>query len=345
MEWLTEHDLDAILIRSPANLRYLTGFTGEGLAVIGVAGRAVSTDSRYAIEVKEEALGYKAVLVPEGHLAGALQFLGEIECRALAFEADNTCYSEFETLRKKLKGVKLKGVKGVVEGQRRVKDAVEIALIRQAAGIVDRVLTPMLAAPPLGITEKEFALRLETEMLRAGADSIAFDTIAAVGPHAAQCHAVPGNDILRRGQMLKVDCGACVGGYRSDITRTVFMGKPTKQFRDVYTAVYDAQQAAVKAVRAGVGGAELDRVARGVLEERGYGDKFGHGLGHGVGLQIHEGPGLGTRSQDTLEKGMVVTVEPGVYIEGWGGVRVEDTVVVTTRGCEVLTNTPKLQFD
>ena len=344
VEWLTEHDFDAMLIKSPANMRYVTGFTGEGFAVIAVAGHAVSTDSRYAIEAKEEARGYTTVMVPEGHLAGALKFLGEIECRALAFEADAATYGEYETLRKKLKGVKLKGAKGVVEQRRRVKDKAEIALIRQAAAITDSVLTPLLAAPPLGLTEKEFALRFETELLRAGADAIAFDTIAACGPNAARPHAVPTTGVLRRGQMLKVDCGARLGGYHSDITRTVFLGKPTRQFREVYTAVYEAQQAAVRAVRPGIGGAELDRIARAVLDERGYGDKFGHGLGHGVGLQIHEGPSLGGRSQDTLEKGMVVTVEPGVYIEGWGGVRIEDTVVVTARGCEVLTNTPKLEI-
>jgi Xaa-Pro aminopeptidase len=344
LEWLAEHDLDAMLVKSPANMRYLTGFTGEGFAVVAVVGQAVSTDSRYAIEAKEEARGYKTVMSPDGHLAGAIKFLGEIECRALAFESEAMTYGEYETLRKKLRGVKLKGVKGVVEERRRVKDSAEIALIRQAAAIADRALAPLLATPPLGITEKEFALRLQTEMLRAGADSIAFDTIAAVGPNAARPHAVPGSDVLRRGQMLKVDCGACLGGYRSDITRTVFLGKPTRQFREVYSAVYEAQQAAVRAVRAGVEAAELDRIARRVLDERGYGDKFGHGLGHGVGLQVHEGPGLGSRSKDVLQKGMVVTVEPGVYIEGWGGVRVEDTVLVTARGCEVLTNTPKLEF-
>jgi Xaa-Pro aminopeptidase len=340
-DWLNEQGFDALLVRSAANVRYVSGFSGEGIAVVGRDACAVSTDSRYAIEAREQARDFETVLCPDGHLAGAADFIRDQGGKSIAFEAATTTYAEYEALRKRLRGVKLKGVREVIEKQRVVKDAAEIALIRRAAELADSVLTPLLLAPPLGITEKEFALLLEGNMVRAGAEAPSFATIAAVGPSAAKPHATPGATPLAEGAMLKVDCGARVDGYCSDITRTTFLGEPTPRFREVYGAVCEAQQAAVAAVKPGVTGAELDGIARQILNAKGLGDKFGHGLGHGVGLEVHEPPRLSGRSADVMEKGMVVTIEPGVYIEGWGGVRIEDLLVVTGRGHEVLTKAPK----
>jgi Xaa-Pro aminopeptidase len=341
LAWLADHGYDALILRSPANTRYLTGFAGEGVAVICPEACAVSTDSRYALDAKEQARGCKIILSGGGHLAGAVEFLRKQAAKTVAFEAESMVYAEYETLKKQLKSVKFRGIRRDIAALRRVKDKGEIAAIRRAAAITDAVMTPLLAAPPVGMSERELALLIETEMVKAGAEERAFPTIAAAGLSAAKPHATPGPTRLAEGMMLTVDCGARVAGYCSDMTRTVFLGDPTDQYRDIYGAVYEAQQAAVAAVRPGVKASDLDRIARGILQERGYADKFGHGLGHGVGLEVHEQPSLGGRSEDVLEKGMVVTIEPGVYIEGWGGVRIEDSVVVKARGCEVLTLTPK----
>lgn len=340
-EWLQATDVDAVLITSPQNVRYLFGFSGEGIGVIGDTA-VLSTDRRYELEAAAVPGRVAIELDPDGHLAGAIARLRTLGVRRVAFEAETTTYASFESLRAKLKGVKLVPARQVVERLRAIKDKTEIATITRAAAIMDEALQAVIPRlKPGKSTERQVALDLERAALLAGAEAIAFPTILAFGPSAAHPHAVPGDRVLERGQVVKVDCGARVDGYCADITRTFVVGRPDAQTREVYTAVFDAQAAALGAARAGLKACELDAVARTIITERGFGHCFSHGLGHGVGLQVHELPRLGARSQDILQAGMVVTIEPGIYIEGWGGVRIEDTVVITNTGHEPLTRAPK----
>ena len=339
-EWLDANPTDAMLVTSRPNLRYLFGFGGEGLAVIG-GHNVLCTDRRYELEAQAVAGRVRINLHDDGHAAGAAEYLRESKAKRVAFEADTTTYSTYEGLGRQLGGVELVPSQKVIEGFRIVKDSTEIALISAAADIMDRALADVIPQLRPGCTEREFALELDRAALTKGAEAIAFDTIVAFGPSAASPHAAPGDRRLESGQMVKIDCGANADGYCSDITRTYMVGDPDEQLIAVYTAVHDAQKAAVEAARPGMKCAELDAVARDIITDRGFGDEFSHSLGHGVGLEVHEGPRLSRQSKDTLRPGMVVTVEPGVYIKGWGGVRIEDTVVVTRSGVDVLTRSPK----
>jgi Xaa-Pro aminopeptidase len=272
-----------------------------------------------------------------------VEHLGALKAKRAAFEAEFVTVAQHERLLADLVGVELVSAHKVVEEQRIIKDPEEVAYIRQAAHIMDRVLARVVRGLQAGMTERDVARQLEAGVSATAAEGMGFETIVAFGSHAAHPHAVPGRRKLRAGQVVKIDCGAMVEGYRSDITRTHFFGEPDAKFRRVYNAVFRAQAAAVAAVRPGATGAELDAVARSLLAEEGLAEQFGHGLGHGVGLNVHEAPGLGARSEDVMKPGMVVTVEPGVYLEGWGGVRIEDTVLVTKDGCEPLTRAAKLK--
>lgn len=339
-DWLDANGVDALLISSEANLRYLFGFAGEGLGVVG-RDALVSTDRRYELDAAALPGRVKVALAPDGHLTGAAEYLQSAQARRVAFEADSTLYSAFESLKSKLQDAELVPARKVVEELRTVKEPAEIDCIRRAAAIMDQALAAVLPTVEIGVTEREMALELERATRLAGADAMAFGTICAFGPSAAFPHAVPGQRKLTAGDMIKIDCGAKLDGYCSDITRTVPPLEPDERFVEVYSAVYDAQQAAVEAARPGITGRELDAVAREIIAERGYADQFSHSLGHGLGLEVHEGPRVSSRSEEVLRPGMVVTIEPGIYIEGWGGVRIEDSVAITRNGCERLTNAPK----
>lgn len=342
-KWLADRELDAFLVTNPVNVRYLFGFAGEGMGVIGRRS-LLSTDRRFEFEAAALPESPKFKLHPRGHLAGAIEHLASLKASRVGIEADHLTVGQYEKLLADLGDIQAVSTQKAIEDLRIIKDDTEVECIRQAARIMDRVLTRVVKGLREGVTERDVTRALEAGIEASSAEGMGFDTIVAFGPHAAQCHAVPGKRKLKPGQMVKIDCGAMVQGYRSDITRTWFFGEPTPRFRKVYGAVYRAQVAAVAAVRPGVTGAELDAVARDLLAAEGFGEQFSHGLGHGVGLNIHEAPGLSSRSEDVMQPGMVITVEPGVYIEGWGGVRIEDTVLVTADGCESLTRTPKLKL-
>lgn len=336
---LAGEEVDALLVGSAANIRYLSGFTGEGYAVVGTAQLAVATDGRYKVEAEDTVPGCEACFHGAGHLPGAVDFLERAGARIVAFEADFLTYSRFQDLAKKLPKAELRPVKGWVEELRLVKDDAEIAAIREAARRTDAALAQFLADVSPGQTERQLSLELQLAMAAQGTHP-SFEVIMASGPSSASPHWVPGSRPLAEGDMLKIDVGGVYEGYCSDLTRTYFIGEPPDKFREVYSLVKEAQAAAVAAVAPGRTGREIDEVARTIITERGYGDQFSHGLGHGVGLEVHEGPRVSSRSEDVLQPGMVVTIEPGVYLPGWGGVRIEDLVLVTADGHELLTRAP-----
>ena len=325
-----------------ATLHYLTGFTGEGTLLLSGDDGVLLTDSRYTEQAKREV---GELRVHEGRDWMAKDAAAEILARgleAVAFAARRVTYSWFDALRK-LGEFTLVDVADPTNDLRAVKTEGEIESLRRAAALADSAFGELLPELRVGMNEADIALRLEWLMRTAGSDGAAFDTNVSCAENTALNHYNPalGRRSLRRGDLLLFDFGACVDGYRSDITRTVSVGPATKQAREIYDIVLRANMEAISAVRAGATGIDVDGVARKIIADAGYGDRFGHGLGHGIGLEVHERPSLSTLSKDTLAAGMVATIEPGIYIPGFGGVRIEDDVVVTETGCEVITAFPK----
>jgi len=325
-----------------ATLRYLTGFTGEGTVLAAGDEAILLTDSRYTEQAKRE-VGELPVRECRDWLQKDLA--AEIAARKLetvAFAARRVTYSWFDALRK-LGGFSLTDVPDPTNELRAVKAREEVDALRKAARLAEEAFRALLSELHVGMKEGEIALRLEWLMRSAGSDSVAFETNVSCGDNTALNHYTPsaGGRELRRGDLLLFDFGACVDGYRSDITRTISVGRPTKQAEEIYQIVLEANEAAIEAVGPGKTGVEVDATARKIIADAGYGERFGHGLGHGIGLEIHERPSLSAVSKDTLVAGMVTTIEPGIYIPAFGGVRIEDDVVVTASGSEVLTSFPK----
>jgi Xaa-Pro aminopeptidase len=340
---LDEVGADALLVSDLINLRYLTGFTGtNGIALIGPRIRAFITDFRYVEQAAAEVHhSFERRRSPQDLLEAIPDALPELGIR-LGFEADHMSVRQYERLRERLaKAVVLVGTSGVVERLREVKDPDEVRRVRAAGALADTAFEQVLKRGLLGRTEREVALALDSEMRMRGAERPSFDTIVAAGPHGALPHAQPRDVKIRRGDVVVIDWGAQLDGYCSDCTRTVIAGDAGGEAYPIYELVLRAQLAGLDAVRAGRSGRETDAVARAVIDAGGHGEDFGHGLGHGVGLDIHEGPRLSQRSEDHLRAGNVVTVEPGVYMPGRFGIRIEDLVVVTDNGCEVLSSAPK----
>jgi Xaa-Pro aminopeptidase len=346
---LGERELDMLLVTGPANLRYLTGYTGSnGLAAVGAAGdRLFMTDFRYATQIAEEVdAAFQREIVTtdllEEFARAVERFVGERPLR-LGFDDDHLTVRRAETLRERVPaGVELVAAGGLVEELRSVKDADELRLIRAAAALVDDVLAWLAERGLAGRTERDVAIDIETELRRRGATAPSFPTIVAGGAYGALPHATPRDVAIEGDTLVVVDLGAELDGYCSDCTRTFATGEPQTDQREIYELVLRAQQAGLEAVRAGAAGREVDAVARAVIEEAGYGEQFGHGLGHGVGIEVHEAPRLSrTGGERPLAAGNVVTVEPGIYLPERFGVRIEDLVAVTDDGCEVLSAFPK----
>jgi Xaa-Pro aminopeptidase len=348
---LAERELDALLVTDLVNVSWVTGFTGSnGLALIGAGAdgqRLFLTDFRYLTQSAEQLDdGWERVIKPEILPAAAAALAapgaGADGPLRVGFDDAHLSVKDHATLASKVAdGVELVPAGGMVEELRLVKDAGELEAIRAAARLADAALTEVLGRGLAGRTEREVALDLEFTMRRAGAESASFPSIIAAGTHSALPHAVPRDVEIPKGTLVTIDWGARLNGYASDCTRTYATGELDPRDRAIYDLVLEAQETSLAAVRAGATGREVDAVAREVITAAGHGEHFGHGLGHGVGIEIHEGPRLSQRSESTLAVGQVVTVEPGVYVPGAVGVRIEDLAVVTEDGSEVLTGLPK----
>jgi Xaa-Pro aminopeptidase len=337
--------VDGVLVSDPVDVRYLSGFRGDDATlVVGHAAALLCTDSRFWEQVHDEVHGFELSKVTAEPLLAhsvreAMRVLGA--GARLGYQGAQLSHASYRRLRR-LHAGPLRDVRQGVTLLRAVKDEEEIDLLRRAAAVTDEGLQRVVARGLVGRTERDVAWDLQAEYHRLGAEAEAFAAIVAAGDHGAQAHALPGERVIRAGELVVVDTGARVDGYCSDITRTYAAGEPSAELRRIYEVVLAAQLAGLAAVRAGAHGrSDVDAAARAVVEEAGYGERFGHGTGHGVGLQVHEAPSLGRTRGDLLEAGMVCTVEPGIYVEGLAGVRIEDTVLVTPDGGERLTTSPK----
>ena len=326
---------EPLLVSTAENVVYLTGFESSNAMVLVEPDQVrLFTDFRYAERAREvEGVGFEET---KRHIFGDLA--GRLRDR-VAFEADAVTYTSYELLRET--GAELIPRRGLVESLRAVKEPGELEAIRRATEVTNRTYEAIAEEQFSGRTERELAWRMTELFHEHGADEPAFESIIAAGPTAASPHAIPGDRVVERGDLVLIDAGAKVDGYCSDCTRTFAVGEVCDSLREIYELTHEAQQAGLDAVRAGITGRDADAAARAVIAEGGYGENFGHGLGHGLGLLVHEAPTLRPESSDTLEAGNVVTVEPGIYLSGVAGVRIEDLVVVTDDGCEVLTRFSK----
>jgi Xaa-Pro aminopeptidase len=325
-----------LLVSSLVNIEYLTGFESSNAALLVDPKGPVKlfTDFRY-IEAAEAIPGVEAVLAKRSVMLDLSKRLKG----TVAFEADVVSYSQAETLR--AGGANLVPTTGAVESLRAVKDDEELGKIRKAALAAERAFEALTAETWIGRTEREIAWRLRQLLHAHGVDHLSFDTVVAAGPNGSKPHSEPGDDLIETRSLVTVDWGARLDGYCSDCTRTLSTGELPVQLRELYAVCLEAQLAAVEGIKPGMTGVEADAIARRIIEAAGYGDNFGHGLGHGVGMHIHEAPRLSRESPDILEVGQVITIEPGIYVPGKGGVRIEDLAVVREDGVELLTSFPK----
>lgn len=336
--------LSALLISRPENRRYMSGFEAADEQLDESSGRLfitlrrayLLTDSRYEIQARREATAYEV----EIYRVSPIQTLAALARRhrvtRMGFEEDHLTVAFHKEMRRVLKGVGLASAAGLVERLRQIKDASEVRLMERALRITEEALAKTFDFLVPGRSELEVARFLEEAMTGLGADGVAFKTIVASGPNAAMPHAVPTNRRIKASETVIFDCGAMVQGYRADITRTIILGRPRPWMKAVYRTVRQAQLKALEGIRPGLHTDQADALAREIIEEAGYGPQFGHALGHGVGLAIHEAPAVSRMRPVALEPGMVITVEPGVYVEGRGGVRLEEMVLLTEDGLRLL---------
>ncbi|MBU4318136.1 MAG: Xaa-Pro peptidase family protein [Proteobacteria bacterium] len=341
-------NLDGFLISNGENRRYLSGFKGEdtqmdessGVLIISENNQVLATDSRYTEQATQEATLYEVVEYKTGLAKELPDILAKLNIRRMGFESKRMAVSQHEELQKELleKGLNIELVpaKELTDNIRIRKDEFEIDCTRKALAIAEAAFMEILKFIKPGMTEKEVAWALEVKLREGGADGLSFPVICASGPNSALPHAIPGDRVIDENEPIVFDWGAKYKGYCSDTTRTIVLGKPDDELIKVHQTVREAQLMAIDAIRAGANGKAVDQIARDHIDKMGYPGRFGHGLGHGTGLAIHEGPRLSPLSTSILEPGMIVTVEPGIYLPGWGGVRIEHQVVVREKGAEVL---------
>ncbi|WP_456386772.1 M24 family metallopeptidase [Desulfolithobacter sp.] len=344
---LRRRKLDAMLVTQPHNRHYLSGYRATdhtiqesaGALLIPATGEPyLLTDSRFHLQAGEEAPGFRIELYPRGLKSRLQLLLPRLHIRSLGFESDYMLHAtalKLQTMADRI-SLTLVPLTGLVERMREIKSDGEIKAIRKSVQRNEQVFQLVYNTIEPGMTEQEVALALELTMRELGAEAPSFETIVAFGENAAKPHAVPTGRVLRTGDLVLIDMGLVLEGYCSDMTRTFVAGRPDRTFRERLRVVRRAQIAGMEAIRAGVTCREVDRAARQVIERAGYGEAFGHALGHGVGLAVHEEPRVSSRSKKKLRPGMVVTVEPGIYLPEWGGIRLENMVVVREDGCENL---------
>lgn len=339
---LSAQKLDGFLVHSDHNRRYLARFSGtSGALAFTKAGTYFVTDSRYAIQAKQQVKNAKFVLQKRALLVELADLVEKAGVKRLGLEADQTTVSQWEYLKKRLPKIQLLPTRGLVEGLRLVKDVGEREAMRAAARITDRVFEHILGFIRPGVRESDLAAEMEHQMRRLGASGPSFETIVASGWRSALPHGVASDKKVAQGDMIVFDFGCIFDGYCSDMSRTVVVGKPSARQKRVYGIVQRAQAAGLRAARPGKTTGDVDKAARALIVKAGYGNRFGHGTGHGVGVEIHEEPRVGPKAKDVLKPGMAITVEPGIYLEGAFGVRIEDLVLVTPKGHENLYRTTK----
>lgn len=337
---------DGLLIGSSPNRRYLSGFRGSaGWLLITSSEAYLAVDFRYVEQAKQESVGFEIL-----HISGDLHawlpgLMAKLDINKLGIEADHVSYSTYQSISQLSKlgkpPFKILPVKNMVESLRMVKDEVELTAIEKACKIADDAIQNIAVHLKAGASEKQVAWTLECLLRQHGSDILPFEVIVASGPNAAMPHAQPSDRLLNEGEPVIIDLGARCGGYCSDITRTFIIGNETERYNSVYNIVLGAQMTALSVIERGMSARSADGLVRGMIENAGYGEFFGHGLGHGVGLETHEAPRIGTLSDDILQEDMVFTVEPGIYLPGWGGVRIEDTVTITEGKLRTLTHAVK----
>jgi len=347
---LEQAQVDLFLVTCETNVSYLTGFTGDSTYLVAGPERSLLvSDARYTDQLLEECPDVEArIRPPQIKLHEVtIALLQELRPRRVGIEAQVMSVELRDQLAAALTSVELVPISGRIESDlRAVKDQFEVAEIRAAIEMAIRGFEELQGFVRSGMTEREAAFELEAALRRAGAERFSFPAIVAVGDRAALPHYRAGAHRLDQNPLLLLDWGAeGPGRYKSDLTRTMWRGEPTTQFREVYSTVLQAQAAAIAAIKPGLKGSEVDKIARDVITQAGYGERFGHSLGHGIGLDIHEQPRLAPTSESVLQPGMVVTVEPGIYLPHWGGVRIEDDVLVTQTGCEVLSDSLSTRLD
>jgi Xaa-Pro aminopeptidase len=346
---LGNKDPDMIWIVQPENRRYLSGFMAfdtqlnESSGSIFITGKKAMliTDSRYTVVAEREAPDFRVITQKGVFLDELVKQVEKAEGKTLGFEGDHVIFNLYSDLLKRLKKlsnpVKMQNISGMIEKMREIKDEAEISLMEKASIMMSGVLNRVIDSVEPGQTEKEISRRVEELSIEAGADGMAFESIVASGPNAALPHAVPTDRKIKKRDHITFDVGLKLKGYCCDMTRTVFIGKPERKIREIYKIVREAQLAALEFVKPGELSTKPDSIARDIISKAGYGSCFGHSLGHGVGLATHESPRLSPRNPVTLKEGMVVTVEPGIYLPGIGGVRLEEMVVIEKNGPRILT--------
>ena len=339
---LPEYGLDAMLITSKSGERYALGFHGEGLLLVAKDGAQYSTDGRYIEAAREQVEGAEVLLTtPEkGHIALAKEYIQAKGLHNIGFESGAMTVDGHKKYVQELPCI-LTPAQKLLDSLRASKDEGELALMRRAQAITDEAFRAILNFIRPGMTEREIAARLVYELLSRGGERVSFDPIVAAGPNGSRPHAVPGDQMVEEGMFITMDFGCKSGGYCSDMTRTVALGQPSQEMEEVYSAVLAAQKAGINAARAGVTGQEIDEAARRVLREAGYGEYFSHGFGHSLGVDIHESPNANSKEQRPMPVGAVISAEPGVYIPGRFGVRIEDVLILNETGCEDITRSPK----
>lgn len=338
---LAANGIDGLLVTKRENIRYLSGFTGSsGVVLITPESASFITDFRYTEQAASQVKGYSIVELKTSLVKSVAEIAAHESVKRLGIEQDDMTVGSYRTYEKEVTAV-LVETSGIVEKLRLIKDEAELKIMKEAAAIADAAFEHIQTFIRPGRTEKEVANELEMFMRGQGADSSSFDMIVASGWRSALPHGVASDKVIEAGELVTLDFGAYYKGYCSDITRTLAVGDISDELRNIYDTVLKAQLAGVAGTKAGISGIEADALTRDVIKDAGYGEYFGHSTGHGLGMEVHEAPGLSFRSETILEPGMVVTIEPGIYIAGVGGCRIEDDIVITEDGCVRLTQSPK----